>query len=396
MHQGPNIGQKRERDNDSEEESGEKRTKLTLQNDAHPWYLSITKATSAAVNYVRTLLLTPEHSVASETSVANASPPPCAISMLNPHKGVLHLIFSYASRENYAVSFATLGGVSHQFREIHSTLLMRQIGIFNQEQKNQVDIKQQNEIQQFISAKSDILLKTGSCSVVKKCFDKLEEAKKWKMNDGCAFWVREKLIEDLNAAMIQARIDLMIKQPSRISDMAFPTFVSKLNHINTTYLDCANLHLTRLPACVLADHIGSSVECIDLRYNKLTVLPAEIGLLVTLKRIYLGHNQLTALPAEIGQLESLHTLGLEYNQLTVIPTEIKEMQLLKYLYLCGNNLTEVPEHLAPILYHDQFKPISLENLMETQRCHQQSMESAQRSKKTHPRKKSRKTTKNIY
>ena len=44
---------------------------------------------------------------------------------------------------------------------------------------------------------------------------------------------------------------------------------------------------------------------LNLRYNELTSLPAEIWQMTNLERLNLGDNSLTSLPAEIGQLANL-------------------------------------------------------------------------------------------
>ena len=54
-------------------------------------------------------------------------------------------------------------------------------------------------------------------------------------------------------------------------------------------------------------------------------MPAEIGQLTSLKRLYLDHNQLTSVPAEIGQLAALQWFDLQRNELTSVPAEIGQL-----------------------------------------------------------------------
>ena len=53
-----------------------------------------------------------------------------------------------------------------------------------------------------------------------------------------------------------------------------------------------------------AAHVAGEL---NLDYNQLTSLPAEIGQLTSLKRLNLSGNQLTSVPAEIGQLTALRS-----------------------------------------------------------------------------------------
>ena len=62
---------------------------------------------------------------------------------------------------------------------------------------------------------------------------------------------------------------------------------------------------------------------LNLSFNDLTSLPAEIGKLQSLKELILYENKLTSLPAEIGKLQKLTFLDLQGNSLP-IPPEILE------------------------------------------------------------------------
>jgi leucine-rich repeat protein SHOC2 len=54
-------------------------------------------------------------------------------------------------------------------------------------------------------------------------------------------------------------------------------------------------------------------------------VPAEIGQLTALTKLWIDDNKLTSVPAEIGQLTSLVQLGLGANQLTSVPAEIWQL-----------------------------------------------------------------------
>jgi Leucine-rich repeat (LRR) protein len=66
----------------------------------------------------------------------------------------------------------------------------------------------------------------------------------------------------------------------------------------------------------------STTTTLDLQYNLLTSLPAEICNLINLQILYLDNNQLTSLPAEIGNLINLQHLYLENTSLLSLPAEI--------------------------------------------------------------------------
>jgi leucine-rich repeat protein SHOC2 len=79
---------------------------------------------------------------------------------------------------------------------------------------------------------------------------------------------------------------------------------------------------------------------LGLDYVGLTgALPAEIGRLTALRKLYIGDNLLTSVPAEIGQLTSLRQLRLYGNQLTSVPAEIGQLTSVRELYLENNQLT---------------------------------------------------------
>jgi len=87
-----------------------------------------------------------------------------------------------------------------------------------------------------------------------------------------------------------------------------------------------------------------------LAWNQLTgTIPAELGDLTNLENLRLTSNQLTGtIPAELGNLTNLQYLDLESNQLTgTIPAELGNLTNLPYLFLGSNQLSgTIPAELG--------------------------------------------------
>ncbi|MHB8599328.1 MAG: leucine-rich repeat domain-containing protein [Ktedonobacteraceae bacterium] len=71
-------------------------------------------------------------------------------------------------------------------------------------------------------------------------------------------------------------------------------------------------------------------------------LPAEMGNLTSLQRLYVAYNQLSSLPAQVGNLSSLQVLFLQNNNLSTLPVEIGKLTLLQELQLYDNPLQTPP------------------------------------------------------
>ena len=94
------------------------------------------------------------------------------------------------------------------------------------------------------------------------------------------------------------------------------------------------------------------VAGIDLTGNNLVgTIPAEIGILTTLRNLYLDNGRLTGpIPLEIGSLTRLYHLGLSDNQLSgSIPAALGSLSDLGYLYLNTNRLSgSIPVELCSL------------------------------------------------
>ena len=96
--------------------------------------------------------------------------------------------------------------------------------------------------------------------------------------------------------------------------------------------------------------VNGRVTQLDLADNTLTGgIPAELGNLTSLERLYLNGNALTGgIPAELGSLTNLITLSLNGNELSgQIPKELEGLTNLRELRLDDNTLTgEIPVELG--------------------------------------------------
>ena len=103
--------------------------------------------------------------------------------------------------------------------------------------------------------------------------------------------------------------------------------------------DVVNLILETDSLTVLPPEIGQliTLEILSLSDNQLDVLPPEIGQLSHLKHLFLGGNKLGDLPSEIWQLVNLTTLDLGNNLMSSIPAEIGQLGNLENLYLQNND-----------------------------------------------------------
>ena len=117
----------------------------------------------------------------------------------------------------------------------------------------------------------------------------------------------------------------------------------------------ANGRVTRLEIYAVrtssGDTVGEGSNGIRVGNGLSGEIPAELGRLSNLRRLYLGDNQLTGtIPSELGNLSKLEFLALEDNQLTgTIPAELGRLSNLTYLSLGDNQLTgTIPSELLSL------------------------------------------------
>ena len=99
-------------------------------------------------------------------------------------------------------------------------------------------------------------------------------------------------------------------------------------------------HLTKFP-----DVVNNSIEYLDLSYNKLVRLP-NLQNFTVLKSLNLKSNRLRLLPESLGSQLLLEYLNLRNNMLTELPESLNLLSSLKILDLHGNKLNFINFNLS--------------------------------------------------
>ncbi|KAK2982724.1 hypothetical protein RJ640_025140 [Escallonia rubra] len=91
-----------------------------------------------------------------------------------------------------------------------------------------------------------------------------------------------------------------------------------------------------------------SLTVLSLSQNYLTNLPSTIGALTCLTQLHLTNNKLTCLPTEIGLLSNLQILKANNNRISTIPTCIGCCTSLVEVDLSSNLLLELPDEFSSL------------------------------------------------
>ncbi|CAI4226315.1 unnamed protein product [Auanema sp. JU1783] len=163
-----------------------------------------------------------------------------------------------------------------------------------------------------------------------------------------------------------ALCDLRSLETLRIQQNALRHVPTNISHlISLSFLDLSNnqlsqlpLALFELPLCILLltgnrldtipreiRQLSSTLTELDLSYNFLNRIPADIALLKMLRVLCLKKNLLDQFPSELCRL-SLHTLDLSSNRFTHLPLHIRKMKTLIEFHISDNPLQSPPADIV--------------------------------------------------
>uniref|UniRef100_A0A6B2EDP0 Putative membrane glycoprotein lig-1 n=1 Tax=Phlebotomus kandelakii TaxID=1109342 RepID=A0A6B2EDP0_9DIPT len=122
--------------------------------------------------------------------------------------------------------------------------------------------------------------------------------------------------------------------------------------------NCAKLDLKEIP-----QYLKGSMEILDASYNRIRDLsPSSFARYTDLQYLYLAENMIQTIePGTLSILMNLEAIDLSYNALTSIPAELFSLPLLRNLYIYSNNLYELKTDLE-VLEKPIKAPLQLINI----------------------------------
>lgn len=155
---------------------------------------------------------------------------------------------------------------------------------------------------------------------------------------------QNRLLGSITLEFVAQKLETLDLEGNQLEHIAFRQDMPLLKQLKVAKNQLRALDgLERLPILVT----------LDLSYNKLAILPANVTRLTALQELTVSNNQLIDLPDNIGDLKELTLLDVRHNQLRSLPSSLFTHTQLKALdVLEGNLLT--PTRLQDIDGYDDF------------------------------------------
>lgn len=113
---------------------------------------------------------------------------------------------------------------------------------------------------------------------------------------------------------------------------------------STKALDYSGKKVGVIPEEVWSVIGNAEVQTVNFSKNALSQWPDRLSLMsATLQELNLGTNRLTSVPADIGMMIKLTFLDLRNNMLSNLPEELSNLQSLRELTLSANRFRDIPQ-----------------------------------------------------
>lgn len=159
----------------------------------------------------------------------------------------------------------------------------------------------------------------------------------------------DSMLEELNAHLIRQRIDESSTQLI-VNDgiTRLPTSLLCQVEYQGFWHGLKKMQLRKNKLLMLPSAIKACVnlEVLDCGSNTLYFLPSALGRCKKLETIYLERNTLQKLPNTITSLPNLQIISCFDNQLNSLPPNIGDLKILMHLEVFNNRINELPESIG--------------------------------------------------
>lgn len=136
----------------------------------------------------------------------------------------------------------------------------------------------------------------------------------------------------------QFRLKFLTLSSPSIVHASFPTSWPSLSP-QLQELDLCHCALETIPEAVM---LCSNLRVLDLRNNRLTCLPTNIGDLCDLRSLNLGSNLLSFVSGGLEKCTKLSVIDLSQNKISELPAVLARLPGLRDLIISSNQLSELP------------------------------------------------------
>eukprot|EP00903_Cladosiphon_okamuranus_P012061 g11323.t1 len=175
---------------------------------------------------------------------------------------------------------------------------------------------------------------SGSLNLTSKGLEEIP-AQVFNLLDGVDASDGEKFWEACELQRLDLSFNLIPELPAEVS--------------NLSLLVSLKLRKNKLKAVAPEVFSLESLSLLDLTGNAIRELPEDdLGEAIALKGLLLSGNRLSSLPSSVGNLKSLETLELSDNTIRSLPESIGRLKRLATLTLSNNGLMRLPESLGEL------------------------------------------------
>ena len=134
---------------------------------------------------------------------------------------------------------------------------------------------------------------------------------------------------------------------NHITTISAPSLPPQAPQACMQILDLGQNTLGSVPGSLIMG-LSATLVSLELPFNGLCTLPAELSACKELKALDVSFNEISELPLCVCELPRLETLNVSYNKLEALPPEVAHMTSLRAFSGNGNSFRKVPQPLLAL------------------------------------------------